>query len=250
MQSVWDALLFEVVPLDEGQAELIGGDGAFFQGLLHVLDLQLQLALFLVLFLLALSTLASEREVAGFQGVAIGLCLRIPGNRERLGVLSEGVPAHVFPFPAVVFFARDLLSEAVQQLNPQGLVQLALLLGQGLVQRILKVVGADGRQDLVPGHLVRQLLQLDQVHQGGTLGQLVFQGLSVQFPQLQAAADGGFREAGFLNNLVQGHAQVEHHLEAVRLLQGREVGTLHVFHEHGLDLLSGGHHGDNTGHLG
>ena len=43
----------------------------------------------------------------------------------------------------------------------RGEVDRAIRLHQGLVQRILKVVGADGRQDLVPGLLVRQLLQLD-----------------------------------------------------------------------------------------
>ena len=116
-------------------------------------------------------------------------------------------------------------------------VPVLLFVIEGGFQLVLKVLGADGGQDLVAVFQVLELFQLHEVREAHLTDGHFGEDLLIQLHDLQAVLDRVPGEAGFLGHFLHALPEVEHHLEALCLLIDRQIGPLHVFQEHGLDLL-------------
>ena len=77
----------------------------------------------------------------------------------------------------------------------------------------------------------------------------LLESLFVQLGHLQPPVDGRLAESGLLADLLRRIAEIHHHLESLGLLEDGQILPLHIFFEHGRDLLFVVHVGDHTRQL-
>ena len=130
-----------------------------------------------------------------------------------------------------------------------GRVLFRLLGREGLAQFPAKIVRAVSRQNLVALFGVLNFCHFRQRFQRNLLFRRFPESLVLELQELHPATDSGHGEAAVSCDSLHSVAQIEHHLESHSLLIRRQVGTLHILHEHRPRLFLRGHGRHYTGSL-
>ena len=163
------------------------------------------------------------------------------------GDVPLAVPGNVFV--GLISSIRVFDCKFLEVCNPFSLAVFPLLIFQNFLHHPAEVLSAKSFQRLIFVLNALNLIQLCVVRKSGAAKFCPAERIPVKRKELHPAADGGLGEARLGCHLLYRIAQIQHQLEALRLLIGSQVTTLHVLNHHGLQLFPFVHFHDHAGHF-